>query len=162
MDIELIRRLSELPYLPSPEGVIRLGLKLARPRENDIFVDLGCGDGRILMYVAKNYGIYCVGFELNPILVKIAKREIRSSNLGRFIDIIFGDFFYADFSKFTIIYSYPSPTIIRRLSLKILNECKQGCRIITHDHPLEGLKPVTEVCIPSGSIHIHKIYLYTI
>ena len=162
MEEEIARRLAELPYLPSSERVIRAGFSLARPKPEDVLVDLGCGDGRVLIYAAKNYGIYSVGYELNPVLVSIAKREVAWNRVKHLVDIVEGDLFDADLSRFTIVYAYPSPAITRRLSIKILSECMQGCRVIVHDHPLEGIDSAYELRIPSGAIHVHRVYLYII
>lgn len=160
MDEEIVRRLADLPFLPSSEAVIKAGFSLVKPRPDDVLVDLGCGDGRVLIYAAKKYGIYCVGYELNPVLVRLARREVRWNKADGLVDIVEGDLFYADLSRFSLVFVYPSPRITRPLSLKILSECRPGCRIIVHDHPLEGIAPLYEVKIPTLSVHVHTVYVY--
>ncbi|MEM1523555.1 MAG: hypothetical protein QXU69_11020, partial [Thermofilaceae archaeon] len=51
-------------------------------------------------------------------------------------------------------------SVTRRLELKLISECKKGCRIILHDHPLPSVEPLVSVTLPSGSVHLHKLYLY--
>ncbi|MCC6064995.1 MAG: class I SAM-dependent methyltransferase, partial [Thermofilum sp.] len=65
------RALAELPFLPSPESVIVKALDMARLQPGELLVDLGCGDGRVLVVAAKRYGAYAVGVELNPLLAKL-------------------------------------------------------------------------------------------
>ncbi len=162
MEEEIIRQLVDLPFLPSSKTVIKTGFSLAKPKPDDVLADLGCGDGRVLVYAAKNYGIYSVGYELNPVLVRLAKREVRWNGVDGLVDIVESDFFEADLSRFSLIFVYPSPKITRPLSLKLLSECRPGCRIIVHDHALEGMTPMYEVHIPTGTVHVHKVYVYVI
>ncbi|RLE98565.1 MAG: SAM-dependent methyltransferase [Thermoprotei archaeon] len=156
----IIRELTELPYLPSPYSVIRAAFRLARLRRGELVVDLGCGDGRALVVAAREYGAYAVGVELNPLLVKLAVRECILAGVRERVEIIHGDLFLFDVSRFDVIYCYPSPAVSRRLSLKLVSECKPGCRVVVHDHPLIAAEPVRVLSLPSQGPHIHKIYLY--
>jgi len=156
----LASALSRLPYLPSPESVIEAAMRLAKPREGEVLADLGCGDGRVLVYAARKYGVYAVGFELNPFLVGLAKREAKLTGLYSTIEIVHSDFFLHDLSRFDVIFSYPSPTIAGKLGLKLASECKPGCRVVIHDHLPSNLKPTRVISIPSGGPHIHLVALY--
>ena len=162
LPLRLARALCELPYLPSPERVIDVALKLAKPQEGELFADLGCGDGRVLIRAARKYGVFAVGFELNPLLVKLAKREVRLSGVSHLVEVVRADFFMVDLSKFDIIYAFPSPSVTRRLSLKLISECKRGCRVVVHDYELPLLEPRAEVKLPSQGPHVHRVLLYLI
>lgn len=159
-DIVISRMLTEFPYLPSPIQVIDAALDLAKLNPKDVMADLGCGDGEVLLRAAKKFGIFSVGFELDERLLKIAKKRIIEAGLSHLISLIEADLFQVDVSRFSIIYVYPFPSIIKRLSLKLLRECRRGTRILIHDYLLEGLSPIKSINIPSGKQHVHKIYLY--
>ncbi|MCS7104074.1 MAG: methyltransferase domain-containing protein [Thermofilaceae archaeon] len=154
------RALAELPYLPSPETVVRKALDIAELKDDETLVDLGCGDGRVLVIAARYYGAFAVGVELNPLLVKLAQRECRLAGVESRTEIVAADLFTFDVSPFDVIYVYPSPSITRRLEFKLQVECKQGCRVILHDHPLPSVEPLTVVSIPSGRMHVHELYFY--
>ena len=156
----VLKPLAELPYLPSPESVIKLGLELADLRAGERMVDLGCGDGRVLVIAARRFGAYAVGIELNPLLVKLAARECALSGVKDCTEVVAGDFFAFDVSRFDVVYCYPSPSITRRLSFKLVSECRRGCRVVVHDHPLEGVDPVAVEELPSQGPHVHRVYLY--
>jgi len=156
----VLRELAELPFLPSPDSVIRTALTLAELKPGELFVDLGCGDGRVLIIAVKEFGAQAVGVELNPLLVRLALREVRLAGVYGLASIIHGDLFSFNVEPFDVIYCYPSPSVTRRLELKLISECKEGCRIILHDHPLPSVKPLVSVTLPSGSVHLHKLYLY--
>lgn len=154
------RALAELPFLPSPESVIIKALDMARLQPGERLVDLGCGDGRVLVVAAKRYGAYAVGVELNPLLAKLAARECRFAGVWGSVDVVHGDLFSFDVSPFDVVYVYPSPAVVRRLAFKLAAECREGCRVVVHDHPLPAAEPVAAASIPSGSLHVHTVYLY--
>lgn len=132
-------------------------------KPNEVFVDLGCGDGSILIEAAKKFGAFCVGFEINPALVKLARKKVEDAKLKHLIDVVHSDLFTADLSKFNVIYVYPFPPITPRLSEKIINECRKGTRVLVHDHGLNGLKPMKSIQIfERGNPHPPSTSLHTI
>ncbi|MEM1566816.1 MAG: class I SAM-dependent methyltransferase [Candidatus Bathyarchaeia archaeon] len=156
----LIRRLLEFPYLPSPPCVVDAALNMVEVKPGEVFADLGCGDGTVLVQAAKKFGAYCVGFEINPAFVRLARRKVKEFGVGSLVDVVCADLFTVDLSKLNVIYVYPFPTIIGMLSEKIVKECPKGARILVHDYPLEGLNPARSIQIREGGFHVHKIYLY--
>lgn len=161
-DIAVSRMLIEFPYLPSPVQVVDTALELVELSSKDVLADLGCGDGIVLLRAAERFRIFSVGFELDERLLRIARRRIMETGLSHLISLVKADLFQVDVSRFSLIYVYPFPSIIRRLSLKLLKECRRGTRILVHDYPLEGLSPLKSVSIPSGKQHVHNIYLYVL
>ncbi|MBO3769022.1 MAG: class I SAM-dependent methyltransferase [Thermoproteota archaeon] len=159
-DMAISRMLMDFPYLPSPIQVVDAALELAEAKANEVLVDLGSGDGTVLLRAAEKFGVFSIGFELDERLIRIAMKRIKEAGLNQMIDIVKADLFQIDVSRFRLIYVYPFPSITRRLSLKLLNECRRGARIIVHDYPLEGVSPLKSTSIPSGRQHVHKIFLY--
>ncbi|MEM3957059.1 MAG: class I SAM-dependent methyltransferase [Thermoproteota archaeon] len=156
------RMLSEYPYSQSPVQVVDAALRLAEPCLKDVLVDLGCGDGTVLIRAAEKFRVFSVGLELDAGLVEKARRRVREAGLSHMVDIVHADLFQVDLSRFSLVYVYPFPPIVRRLSLKILDECRSGTRIIVHDHPLEKLEPLKTLTLPSGRQHVHTILLYVL
>lgn len=162
MQLAIARILTEFPYLRSPIEVIDKALEIVDLSGNEVFVDLGCGDGSVLMRAAGKFGVFSVGYEINPALVKVARRRVESAGLQDLIDIVHSDLFLADLSRFDVIYVYPSPMVTTKLSEKIIAECKEGTRILVHDYSLKPLKPATVVKVLGGPLHTHTVYLYKI
>lgn len=158
----LVRRLLEFPYLPSPLSVVDAALNMVEVKPGEIFADLGCGDGTVLVKAAEKFKTFCVGFEINPKLVMLARRKAKNSGVGLLVDVVCADVFTVDLSTLKVIYVYPFPTIIDRLSEKIAIECSKGTRILVHDYPLKGLNPSKSIKISEKSFHTHLIHLYTI
>ncbi|MEM3464745.1 MAG: class I SAM-dependent methyltransferase [Candidatus Bathyarchaeia archaeon] len=158
----LVRRLLEFPYLPSPLSVVDAALSMVKVKPGEIFVDLGCGDGTVLIRAAERFGAFCVGFEINPALVMLARKRAKISGVGHLVDIVCADIFSVDLSKFNVIYVYPFTTIVGRLSEKIISECPRKTRILVHDYCLTGLKPAKITQISGKGFHTHIIYLYVL
>ncbi|MBS7636193.1 class I SAM-dependent methyltransferase [Candidatus Bathyarchaeota archaeon] len=158
----IIRRLVEFPYLPSPTSVIHAALNMVEVESNEVFADLGCGDGSVLIEAAKKFEVFCVGFEVDPALVRLAHKKVENAKLKHLIDIVRSDLFTVDLSRLDVIYVYPFPPIIPKLSEKIICECRKGTRILVHDQNLKGLQPTKSVQIFEGSIHIHSVQLYVL
>lgn len=156
----MLRALAELPFLPSPDSVIRAALNIAGLKAGELLVDLGCGDGRVLVVAARDYGAYAVGVELNPLLARLALKEVRLAGVGELASVVQGDLFTFNVEPFDVVYCYPSPNVVERLELKLMAECRAGCRVVLHDHPLPTAEPVNRIALPSGSFHLHAVYLY--
>lgn len=161
-DLMISHMLGEFPYLPSPIEVVDAALELAELDPKDVLADLGCGDGNVLLRAAEKYRVFSVGFELDYRLINIARRRIREAGLNHMVNLVQADLFRADLSRFKVIYVYPFPSIVKELTIKLLAECSRGTRVLVHDYPLEGLKPLKSKSIPSGKQHIHIIYLYVL
>jgi ubiquinone/menaquinone biosynthesis C-methylase UbiE len=69
----ILRMLAEFPYLPSPLNVIDVALELANLGPDDVFADLGCGDGVVLTRTAERFAVFCMGFDIDRRLVKMPR-----------------------------------------------------------------------------------------
>jgi 16S rRNA G966 N2-methylase RsmD len=156
----LLKMLKEFPYLPSPLSVIDVALNLADFMSDDVFADLGCGDGTVLIRAASQFGVFSVGFEIDSKLVDIARANVRATGLQHLVEVVHSDLFRVDLSRFNVVYVYPYPLVVKSLSEKIANECSRESRILVHDYALNGLHPAKTVHIPGGAYHTHTIYLY--
>ena len=124
-------------------------------------LDLGSGDGRILIEAALKYDdIDCYGVEINPFLVKLSNKRIANLGLSNRIKIIRGNLFQTDLSKFDVITLYLTPKAIKMLYYKLKGMLKLGKKVITHNYPIPGLDPVLAEKVSVNGL-IHKIYLYT-
>jgi predicted RNA methylase len=127
-------------FFPSSKKIIDTVIEFAGIRKNDVFYDLGSGDGRILVEAAKK-NIRVLGIEQNKLLNWIAKRKIERLKLKN-VEIIEGNIFNQDISKATIIVAYLSISVTHKLQKKIEKEVKRGTRIILIDHSFKDWKPV--------------------
>lgn len=152
---KLIRQEAIFVFLPM--GTVREILKLANIRKNDVLYDLGCGDGRIVISAAKEYGIKAVGIEKNDFLVWICKRKVKKNNLEDKVKIIKDDIFNQNLSNATIVVMYLTQKLNDKLKPKLEKELKKGTRVISASHIFKGWKEIKK--IKTGHFYT---YLYEI
>jgi tRNA G37 N-methylase Trm5 len=151
-------------YVPTPQEVVDKMLEIADVRKGEVVYDLGCGDGRIPVTAAKKYGSRAWGFDINPVRVKESLENVAKNNVKDLVTIELKDIFEenpakaVDLSKADVITLYLLPQLNVKL-IPQLDKLKPGCRIVSHDFNMEGVKPKREVSI-MGPNREHRIYLW--
>ncbi len=126
------------PYVPSPTSVVADMLTLANVGPKDFVIDLGSGDGRIVLTAAKVFGARGFGVDINEKLVKEANESAKLQGIADRASFTIQDLFKADISKATVVTMYLLPNTVNMLKDKLLNELRPGTRILSHDYPLAG------------------------
>jgi hypothetical protein len=129
------------PYVPSPSSVVSDMLKLAEVGPKDFVIDLGSGDGRIVLTAAKVFGARGFGVDINEKLVKEANEAARQQGIADRASFATQDLFKTDIRRATVVTMYLLPNTVNMLKDKLLNELKPGTRILSHDYPLSGWLP---------------------
>ena len=127
-------------FFPSSKRMVEVVINFAQIKKNDVFYDLGSGDGRILVEAAKK-GVKVVGIEKNRFLNWFARRKTKNF---KNVKIIQGDIFRQKINDASIIVAYLSQKITEKLQKKIEKEVKKETRIILIDHKFSNWKPVKE------------------
>jgi len=117
-----------------------------------ILLDLGSGNGQVVIFSALNYGIKSVGIEIDPVQIREARIIIKSLKRGitqkkrnlRKIKIIQGDFYTLSLKNFDFIYIYSLPTMQKYLK-HVFKTAKNGAIIISHMYPLRGFRLCLEL-----------------
>jgi hypothetical protein len=129
------------PYVPSPQSVVTDMLKLAGVSERDFVIDLGSGDGRIVLTAAKVFGARGFGDEIQDKLVKLSNEASQKEGIADRVKFINQDLFKTDISQATVLTMYLLPNTVNMLKDKLLAELRPGTRILSHDYPLAGWIP---------------------
>jgi len=129
------------PYVPSPQSVVSDMLRYADVTEKDFLIDLGSGDGRIVLTAAKVFGARGFGVEIKEDLVKKSNAAAEKEGLAGRVKFMKADLFATDMSQATVITMYLLPDTVNLLKDKFLNELRPGTRIVSHDYPLTGWIP---------------------
>jgi len=116
-------------YVPSQDAHIDTMIKLAKIRPGDKAVDLGAGDGRIVIALAKK-GVEAHGYEINPMLVWKANQAIAKEGLKGKAFMHLGNFWNKSLTDFDIIVMYGISFAMKDLEEKIKKEAKPDMRII--------------------------------
>jgi SAM-dependent methyltransferase len=120
------------------------------------FIDLGCGDGRVLRAVHRRYGVTCEGYEVNP----FAYLTARALSLGiRNVRIQLGSFWKSDLSDADVVFCYLFPDVMAKLSEKLKQEVKPDSRVVSCNFPLPGWR-AEKILRPPSMRHGDPIFVY--
>ncbi len=148
-------------YVPTPQDVVDMMLHLARVKKGDVVYDLGCGDGRIVVTAAKQYGCRAHGFDIDKARVKESIENVRKNGVESLTTIERKDIFQLDLRPANVITLYLLPELNVRL-IPQLDKLKPGTRIVSHDFDMAGARPdVTLIMRDKESDEEHTLYLWT-
>ena len=156
------------PYVPSPTSVVADMLTLAEVGPKDFVIDLGSGDGRIVLTAAKVFGARGFGVDINDKLVKEANEAAKVQGVADRANFTIQDLFKTDISKATVLTMYLLPNTVNMLKDKLLAELNPGTRILSHDYPLSGWIPEKYVQmdledkVAISGVTTTLIYLYVV
>jgi hypothetical protein len=129
------------PYDITRKESLKNIIKLANPKRNDLIAELGSGDGRVCIALAKNNQKAKIhGYEINPFLVLVSRRKIKKLKLQNQIKIYLKNFWKVNFSKYNKIIFFQFSSITRRLEKKFDRELKKGTKVISHNWKLPSWK----------------------
>lgn len=130
----------DVPFVPTPYVVIEEMLRLARVTPQDFVMDLGSGDGRVLITAAKKFGASGIGVDLDGELVAESIEAAAAAGVTDRVKFLQQDLFKTDISQATVITMYLLPGVMMRLRPALLN-LKPGTRLVSHDFRLEDWNP---------------------
>ena len=116
-------------------------LRLAGTGPQDTVVDLGSGDGRIVIAAAKNFGSRAIGVDLDAKLVALSRENARRAGVAQRTEFAVRDALETDLSQASVVTVYLLPFLIDQLQPKFLAELKPGARFVTHAFAMKGWKP---------------------
>ena len=125
----------DVVYVPTPQVVVDEMLSMAKVGASDYIIDLGSGDGRIVITAAKKLGAQGFGVDLDTYLLKIANASAKKEGVADRAQFFEQNLFETDLSKATVITSYLLPEMNLRLRPKLLG-LKPGTRIVAHDYSM--------------------------
>ena len=134
------------PYLPSTSVAVDEMLRLANVAPGDLVVDLGSGDGRMVIAAARDYGARGLGIEIDAKLVAASRDNARKAGVADRVAFRQGDVLAADYREATVVTLYLLPNLVDRLKPRLL-ELAPGTRIVAHDYGFSDWKPDRRVVI---------------
>lgn len=147
----------DVRYEPSEMEVVEAMLKLANVTKDDVVYDLGCGDGRIVITAAKEYGARGVGIDIDPQRISESRANAEKAGVTNLVTFRHEDLFEADISEADAVMLFLWPSVNLKLRPKLLSELKPGTRVVSHSHNMGDWEPDEE-----RQIGWKRIYLWTI
>jgi len=129
-------------FVPTPQEVVDKMLEVAKVTEKDVVYDLGCGDGRIVCTAAKKYKCKAFGWDIDPARIKDSEKTKAAldKDVQKLVKFEKKDVFTLDLSDASVVTLYLLPSLNVKL-IPQLKKLKKGCRIVSHDFDMKGVKP---------------------
>jgi len=153
-------RIPDVVYVGTPYDLVSEMLHLAQVKKDDLVVDLGCGDARMLVLAAQKYGSRGIGYDIDPDMVRASRNNVEKNKVGHLVEIIQADIFTVDISKADVLPLYLLPEMNLKL-LPQLDTLKPGSRLVMHNYDIEGIIPDKTVEVISNEDNSsHTLYVY--
>jgi len=140
-------------YVPTPDEVVNRMVELAEVTPKDRVVDLGCGDGRMVVAAAKR-GAHGLGVDINPERIKEANANAKEGGVTDLVEFRIGNLFEQDISDRDVILMYLLTDINIRLRPKILETMKPGSRVVSHAFGMGDWKPDVRESVAHRTINV--------
>lgn len=140
-------RAADAPYVTTPQNVVDAMLGICAVKADDYLMDLGSGDGRIVITAAKKFAARGVGIELDPSLVNTARREAQREGVQHRVSFVSDDLFFADLGQANVITLYLSERVNLRLRPSLF-KLKPGTCVVSHDFDMGNWQPDAKLTVP--------------
>ena len=145
------------PWEPTTMHMTHKMLQLAQVGADDTVYDLGCGDGRLIVAAARQYGAHAVGIEADPLRYVWCQVLITVLGLHKQVSVRFGNFFSHDLSPATVVTCYLLQETNDKLCPKLCQELSSGTRVVSNTYFFPELEPVQS----DGKAHLYHFNLQT-
>ncbi|MBD1917484.1 MULTISPECIES: class I SAM-dependent methyltransferase [Cyanophyceae] len=122
----------DIGFIPTPVDAMVAMLKLADLSPSDVVYDLGCGDGRLLLRAAVDYGVRGVGVDVDAALLLRAETRAEQEGVGDRLTFRQENLFETDFRDAMVVFIYLLPHLNLRLRPRLQAQLQPGSRIVTH------------------------------
>jgi len=160
------RGVGDVVYVPTPQVVVDEMLRMAKIGPKDFIIDLGSGDGRMVITAAKKFGAQGFGVDLSDDLLREARANAKIEGVADRADFRKQNLFETDLKQATVLSTYLLPEMNERLRPKIL-ALPPGTRVVAHDYHMGEWKPDMQQTIPVpekivGTAGISYAYLWIV
>jgi SAM-dependent methyltransferase len=129
------------PYLPTLTPQVKTALELVDLKPGDCLLELGCGDGKVLIAAARA-GIKSVGYELNPVMALVA--WLRTWRHRKLVTVIWGNFWSAPWPPADGVFVFLLPKFMPKLNKKILQYSHKPVKLVSFAFAVPGKTPVRQ------------------
>ncbi len=150
-------RQPDVIFVPTPQNVVDAMLKMSGVHKGDVVYDLGCGDGRLVITAATQYGVRAVGIDINPERIQESQANARQAGVTNLVTFRNEDLFEADIHEATVVTLYLLQSLNVKLRPKLWKELKPGTRIVSHAFDMGDWKPEKEMDVDGRRIYFWRV-----
>ncbi|HKA46265.1 MAG TPA: SAM-dependent methyltransferase [Burkholderiales bacterium] len=145
----------DVPFVPTNQATVEAMLRIAGVGPNDFLIDLGSGDGRILITAAKKYGARGFGVDLDPQRVKESTAYAREAGVAERAQFYQRNLFDTRISEATVLTMYLLPRVNLALRSRLFAELKPGTRVVSHDFDMGDWKADLQASVRGAGSQIY-------
>lgn len=132
----------DVPYVPTPDAAVFRMLEMADVQPDDYVIDLGSGDGRIVVAAARDWDVKkAMGVDIDPERIAEANENARKAGVEDRVSFVQGNLYEMDFSEVDVLTMYLLPTINLDLRPVILDTLRPGTRVVSHSFDMADWPP---------------------
>jgi precorrin-6B methylase 2 len=143
----------DVPYVPTPQDVVNRMLDMAKLSKDDHHIDLGSGDGRIVITAAKR-GARSMGIDLNPVRIGEANENAKKAGVADRVTFVQGNLFEMDISKANVLTMYLLQSVNLQLRPKILSDLRPGSRVVSHAFSMNDWEADEHANVASRNLYL--------
>lgn len=154
----------DVPYVETPEDIVQIMLDIAEVSPDDHVIDLGTGDGRIVI-AAVQRGATGLGVDLDPLRIEEARQNAIKAGVADRVTFEVQDLFQTDISQATVVTLFLNSEVNIRLRPALFDQLKPGTRVVSHNFDMEDWQPdrQEELMLNSNkNFYIHDIFYWVI
>jgi methyltransferase family protein len=157
----------DTPYVQTPAHVVKAMLETAKVGPKDFVIDLGSGDGRMVIMAAKEYGARGFGVDHDARLVRLANANAAKEGVADRAVFFARDLYKTDIHRATVMSIYLLPEVNLMVRPKLFRELRPGTRIVSHDYDMGEWKPDAQFTMdapdkPVGRDQISKVFYWVV
>lgn len=141
------------PYLPTLTVQTKAAMELAGPGAGKTMLELGCGDGKVLIAAAAN-GWQVIGYELNPLLAAVS--WLRTRRYRRQVRVVCGNFWKQKWPDCDAIFVFLLPKYMKKLDKKIIQECRKDVKLVSFAFEIPDKNPAAQ----SNGVRLYTYHLH--
>jgi SAM-dependent methyltransferase len=150
-------RTPDVIFVPTPAEVVKGMLDLAKVTKNDLVIDLGCGDGGIVVAAARDFGARSIGVDIDPQRIKEANENVAKNKVGDRAKIVQADLFEFDIKDATVVTLYLLPRLNLKLQPRLWRDLKVGTRIVSNSFDMGDWKPDQTIDVEGRTVYLWTI-----
>lgn len=146
----------DVPYVQTPPHVVTAMLRMAGAGPGDVVLDLGCGDGRIPIAAAREFGAEGLGYDLDPERIAEARENALIAGVGGQVRFFQENLFRAPLERASVITMFLMPNVLEELRPRLLRELSSGTRIVSHSFPLRAWPVERKVVVEGRTLYLYR------
>jgi len=154
----------DVPYVETPDNIVTLMLDMAEITDSDHVIDLGTGDGRIVIGAVKR-GATGLGVDLDPQRIEEARLNAEKAGVSDRVKFEVADLFETDISAATVVTLFLNSEVNMRLRPALFAQLKPGTRVVSHNFDMEDWQPNRQEQLmlnANNNFYIHDIFYWVI